>query len=209
MVEAGWALPRRLLHWGSAGLVVAGFVLGWVMVAVPFRPLLLKFTLYQVHKSIGLLVLGFAVVRVGLLVRGRPGWAVGLSAREVGLARLGHAALLALLIVVPVLGYLVASTAALPVPTVFLGVLKVPHVLARDPALFAVLRQVHRAAACLLVLLAAGHGVMAVVHHRRGLGVLRGMWAGHFDRVGFDRAGDCGETAASLQSRTAHPQRNV
>src|SRR5512140_1451834 len=61
---ASWSPAQRWLHWLTAGLVLVGFGLGWWMVAVPFRALLLKFALYQAHKTIGLVVLALVLVRL-------------------------------------------------------------------------------------------------------------------------------------------------
>lgn len=177
--ERGWPRLQRALHWAVAVLVPVGFVLAWVMVALPFRPLLLKFSLYQAHKTIGLTVLAMAVWRLTIrATRGRPVWAAGLSPRQIRLAGLGHAALYALLLVVPVLGYLVAATSPLPVPTLLFGLIPIPHILAPDRALFALLRPLHMLAAILLVVLAIGHAGIAIRHHRAGSDLLRRMWRG-------------------------------
>ena len=60
-------------------------------------------------------------------------------------ARRGYRACqpLGLLIVTPCLGYLVAATAPARIPTLFLGVIPVPHIVGTDPVWYAVLRQVH------------------------------------------------------------------
>ena len=173
----GWSGVQRRLHWWIAALILAGFTLAWVMVAVPLRELLVKFLLYQAHKTIGLLVLALMLWRLVLRAwRGRPAWEGDLPAWQRGAAALMHAALYGLALLVPVLGYFVAATAPAQVPTLFLLVLKVPHVVAPDAAAFAVLRPIHRAAAILLVALAVGHAAMAVQHHRRGRATLRRMW---------------------------------
>ena len=176
-VPAGWSRGQRRLHWWSAALIVAGFALAWPMVALPLDQLLAKFLLYQAHKTIGLTVLALLLWRFGLrLRRGRPAWDAGLPPAQARLAGAGHGALYALMLVVPVLGYFVAATAPAQVPTLFLLVLPVPHAVGADPAAFAVLRVVHRAAAILLLALAAGHAAMAVRHHLRGRPTLTRMW---------------------------------
>ncbi len=151
--------------------------MAFVMVALPLRELLLKFTLYQAHKSIGLLVLLTVLARLLLRAsRGRPAPEPGRwQARA---ASVGHGVLYLLLIAVPALGYFVASTASLRIPTRFLGLIVLPDPIGPDPALFAVLRPLHRALAIALVALAAGHAAMAVYHHMRGRAVLRRMWFG-------------------------------
>lgn len=175
----GWSRTQRRLHWGTAGMVGVGFLLAWVMVAVPLSDLLLKFLLYQLHKTIGLLVLALTVARLPIrLWRGRPAWDEALP----GWQRLGasgaHLALYGLLLVVPALGYVTAATAPAQVPTLFLGVIPVPHIVGPDPAAFAVLRPLHRALAILLVVLAAGHALAALAHHWQGRRVLVAMWRG-------------------------------
>ena len=156
-MPADWNSAQRLLHWATAVLVVCGFAIAFIMVALPLRELLLKFTLYQVHKSIGLLVLLAVLARLLLrLMRGRPA-PEGSSRWQARAALVGHAALYLLLLAVPALGYCVASTASLRVPTRFLGLIALPDPFGPNPALFAVLRPLHRGLAIALVALAAGH----------------------------------------------------
>lgn len=176
---AVWTVWQRRLHWWTAALVLLAFPLGWLMVAIPLRELLLKFALYQLHKTLGITVLLFTLLR--LLRRattGRPLWDVALPVWQHRAAAIMHGLLYALLLVVPLLGYATAATAPARVPTLFLGVLPIPHVFAASDAAFAVLRQLHRWAAILLIALACGHLTAAVHNHRRGLPSLRRMWRG-------------------------------
>jgi len=73
------------------------------------------------------------------------------------------------MVATPCLGYLTAAAAPARIPTLFLGVIPVPHVVGTDPAAFRVLRQVHLAFAMALVVLAGGHAAAALHHH----------WSGH------------------------------
>lgn len=174
---AGWTRGQRRLHWWIAALIPAGFGLAWLMVAVPLSDLLAKFLLYQAHKSVGLAVLVLVLWRLLLRVRhGRPAWEAELPAWQARAAGSVHGALYVLMLAVPVLGYFVAATATPQVPTLFLLVVPVPHLVGPNAAAFAVLRAVHRAAAILLVALAAGHAAMAIAHHRRGRATLVRMW---------------------------------
>lgn len=176
---SGWSIAQRRLHWWTAALVGLGFVLGWVMVAVPLRALLAKFLLYQAHKTLGLLVLILTLARLPLrLRRGRPAWEPALPGWQRRAAAAMHLALYGLLLVVPLLGYLTAATAPAQVPTLFLGVIPVPHLVGTDPAWFALLRQVHRALAILLAALASAHALAALANHRRGQHGLAAMWRG-------------------------------
>lgn len=176
---ATWSRAQRRLHWWVAALIPCGFVLAFVMVAWPLSDLLMKFLLYQAHKTIGLTVLILVVWRLVLRARrGRPAEEIDLPEWQARAARIGHAALYALMLAVPVLGYFVAATAPAGVPTLFLLVIPVPHVVGPDEAAFGVLRAVHLSLAILLVVLAAGHALMAVRHHRRGRATLVRMWRG-------------------------------
>ena len=181
LVEVGhYSLAQRRLHWWGAGLVFLTFALGWIMVAVPLRELLLKFVLYQTHKTTGLLVLLIVFARVWFrATRGRPVWPpLGLTPLAYLRQRAAsamHATLYCLLFVVPVLGYLSAATAPERIPTLFLLIIPIPHVLAPNPALFAILRAVHRALAITLVGLALGHAAAAIYGEVCGDGTLQRM----------------------------------
>lgn len=177
--SVAWTRGQRRLHWATALLVFLAFPLGWWMVAVPLRHLLLKFILYQLHKTIGLIV--FAAVGSRLVLRmlhGRPCAEAGLSAARQRVAAAMHGLLYAMLLATPVLGYLTASSAPAAIPTLFLGVIPLPNVLAPNAGRFAVLRVAHFGAAILLVVLACGHAMAALQNHWRGQESLRRMWRG-------------------------------
>jgi hypothetical protein len=77
------------------------FLLALVMVELPLSALLAKILTYQLHKSLGLLLIPLWVWRLWLLARrGRPA-PVALPAWQQGAARLGQVVLYALLIAVP------------------------------------------------------------------------------------------------------------
>lgn len=172
----GWSRAQRWLHWTVAVLVFSGFAIGLVMVALPLTQLLAKIIAYQVHKTIGLLVALLVLWRLVLRARrGRPAEDDGIPAWQRRAAGAGHAALYALLIVVPVLGYLSASTAPGQIPTTLFLVIPVPHLLPPDAAAYATLRGIHRALAWTLVALAVGHAGAATIHHWHGRRTLRLM----------------------------------
>ena len=98
-----WSGVQRYLHWWTAALVLIGFTIGWIMVDLPLTQLFAKFVLYQVHKSIGIIV--FALVCVRLLLRAgrtRPGWDKDLPAWQHRAAGIMHALLYSLLLLTPV-----------------------------------------------------------------------------------------------------------
>jgi cytochrome b561 len=176
---AAWTRAQRALHWWTAALICFALPLGFLMVAVPLQQLLAKFLLYQLHKSIGISVLMLVAARLLLrLRRGRPQWHPALPLAQQRLAVAVHGSLYALMIATPILGYLTATTAPAQVPTLFWLLINIPHLLSANPGWYAVVRAIHRAAAILLVALAAGHAGAAVLHHLRGRDMLVRMWRG-------------------------------
>ncbi|MFN8983913.1 MAG: cytochrome b [Alphaproteobacteria bacterium] len=177
-MQATWSLAQRRLAWAMAALVFVYFLLARGLVALPLSARCAKILTYQLHKSLGLLLIPLWVWRLWLLARrGRPA-SVALPAWQQAAARLGHGALYALLIAVPVLGFLSAAAAPIGVETVFFLILPIPHPFPPDQALYDVLRPLHQGAAWGLVVLALGHGALAIHHHRQGLPILRLMWRG-------------------------------
>lgn len=176
---ASWSRAQRLLHWSIAALVLITVPLAAAMVALPFTQLLLKFLLYQAHKTIGIAVLLLALAQLGVhRRRGRAAYDPGLARWQRRAAAVVHVALFALLLAVPVLGYLSAAAAPTRIPTLLFGLVPVPHVIGTDAAAFAVLRRVHLVLAALLAGLAVGHAAMALHHHRLGRATLTRMLRG-------------------------------
>ena len=95
--------------------VSLAFVIAWIMVGIPLSQLLLKFGLYQLHKSAG--ICGPALTLPRLVVRsrrGRPAWDTDLPSRQQRSASAVHARLYMLLLVTPVLGYFTGRDRAGP-----------------------------------------------------------------------------------------------
>lgn len=175
----GWSGAQRRLHWTHAVLIVLAFSIAWMMVGVSLDALLLKFVLFQIHKTLGLLALAVALARLGLrLARRRPPWDPALPAWQRKAAQGTHLALYGLFLLVPVLGYLVACTAPLQIPTLFLGVIPIPSLFGVSRTYFVILFAAHRTAAIALIVLACGHALAAVHNQRRGIPVLSRMWSG-------------------------------
>ncbi|MCY7398542.1 MAG: cytochrome b [Sphingomonas bacterium] len=94
-----------VLHWTIAALVVAMISLGQIMTEVP-RQTSLRGALFNVHKSLGLLVLGLVVLRLAWRIAHRPpALPVEIPAWNRQLAGLTHGAFYVLLLAQPLLGY--------------------------------------------------------------------------------------------------------
>lgn len=160
-----WGWPARALHWLSAALVMALWVLGQVMTAVPDEELARKLALYQLHKSLGLTALAIVLVRLGWrALNPRPDWPSTMPAWERHAAATGHALLYLLLLAMPLTGWLMVSASPWGIPTLLFGLVEVPHLLGPDAALEATLKSVHGALATLLAGLVLLHVAAALKH---------------------------------------------
>ena len=68
-VAFAWSAAQRRLHWAMAALVFVNFLLALVMVALPLSALFAKILTYQLHKSLGLLLIPLWAWRLWLLGR--------------------------------------------------------------------------------------------------------------------------------------------
>ena len=60
------------LHWLVAALFVGQFAWGWLMQEIPKSPPGMRADAFNVHKSIGLCVLGLMLFRLGWRIAHRP-----------------------------------------------------------------------------------------------------------------------------------------
>jgi cytochrome b561 len=150
------------LHWLLALLIAGGFVLGLFMTELELSSQKLK--LYAYHKWLGVSVALLVLLRAAYrLTHPPPALPPTLPRWEVWLARVGHVALYALMLAVPVSGWLMSSAGGFQ--TVWFGVLPLPDLLAKDRALFDTLKEVHEALNYTLLSLVSVH-VAAVIKHQ-------------------------------------------
>jgi len=103
------------LHWIVAALVIAQFAWGWWMQGIPKQPVGPRVDAFNLHKSMGLLILGLMLLRLGWRL-GHPAPALPDMPRwQARLAHGSHAVLYAVLIVMPLAGYLGSAFSGYPV----------------------------------------------------------------------------------------------
>lgn len=158
---SGYAPVAKLLHWLTALLVLGMLGVGLWMVGLPIS--LTKLYVYAWHKWIGLTVLVLTVLRLlWRTYRPPPPLPATVTAWERRLAPWGHAALLVLLLAMPVSGWLMSSAGGVSVR--WFGMIDLPDLVPRDPLTFEMLRTLHHWLAWTLIVVLALH-VAAVVHH--------------------------------------------
>ena len=160
--EQSWGAVAKALHWAMAVLIFIMFVLGWVAVAYPLSPT--KLDLFIWHKSIGLSLLALVCVRlIWRLVNTTPSPPVAVSHLEHTLARLGHATLYVLMIMMPVSGYVINSTADFGFR--FFGWARVPNLIPPNKAWQETAETVHFVLFLIFVAVIVIHIAAALRHH--------------------------------------------
>jgi len=157
-----WGPTSQLLHWTVVLLVVALAVLGLFMVDLPNTPQ--KIRLYALHKSLGLTVLALMAIRLAWRVHaGAPQPVAGTPRWQERAASLTHGALYVLLLVQPLTGWLFNSAAGFPLQ--WFGVVNLPRIAAKDPALRELAGLLHEGGFWLLLVLVIVHAGAAFYHH--------------------------------------------
>ena len=149
------------LHWLTAALIFGNLLLGLSMVDLPFSPRKLQWYIW--HKWVGITVFLLTSVRLGWRAVHPAPPLVAMPAWQRTAASVSHKLLYALLLLIPVSGWLYSS--ATGVQVVYLGVVPLPNLLPKDKALADILRTVHVALNFTLFSLVCVHAGAALKHH--------------------------------------------
>lgn len=150
----------RALHWSIGLLIIANIALA--LLGEPFEHVLWIFPL---HKSIGILVLGLSVLRLlwrltytaPPLPAAMPGW-------EKLAARLVIAAFYAMIILVPLSGWVMSSAGKWPIS--FFGLFEVTKfAVTKDDPIAHLAHEAHEILGLLFIPLVAVHIAAALRHH--------------------------------------------
>jgi cytochrome b561 len=149
------------LHWLIAVALVAQFLLGWWMLDLPKSPPGLRAGWFNLHKSIGLTIAAFVLLRIFWRATHQvPDADLG-AAWQRAAARTMHRLLYACMAVMPLSGFLGSSFTRYPV-RYFGVVLPTPHI--DWPAGKEWMSDIHYATACLFIALVAVHVGAALWH---------------------------------------------
>jgi cytochrome b561 len=153
------------LHWAIAALILFNLVLGFIH-DVAFDDAGRRIVM-PIHKSIGFIVLALTLVRIGWRL-GHPAPAPDsvLKTWEAALARTIHFSFYALLLLIPMSGWLLASASRMPV-TNFLWLFSIPPLPAHGPGRD-FWENIHWILGLLMSLLVLLHVLGAMKHHMDG-----------------------------------------
>ncbi len=157
-----YSTTAKALHWGIAVLIFGMLGLGFYMTGLDLSPT--KLQLYSWHKWAGVTVFMLVVLRLAWRVTHQPpALPAHMSALERFAAHAGHHLLYALMLAIPLSGWLMSSAKGFQ--TVWFGVLPLPDLLAKDKALGDLLQTVHVSLNFLLIAVLLAHVGAALKHH--------------------------------------------
>lgn len=150
------------LHWVVAALILFNLAYGLYTVSLPLSPQKLK--LFSYHKWIGVTVFVLAAARLLWRLGHRPPpLPPGMRPWEARAASATHVLLYALFFAAPLTGWLFSSAAGFQ--TVYLGVLPIPDLIAKNKEVAETFRMMHHWINYAMAAVIALHAAAAFKHH--------------------------------------------
>lgn len=164
--KEGYGSLTKACHWLVLALFVFQYAAANIMLRMDEGGLVLGFSqaaYYNWHKSIGLVALLVAVLRLLARRQGRlPDWAPTLSGRERAFVHRAEQVLYTAMFVMPVSGFLYVMAGGYGVD--LFGVAKLPNPIGGHAAVAAAAKWVHIVSAYVLVLTLSGHVGLVLWH---------------------------------------------
>jgi len=158
---SAYSLTARALHWITAILVMTAIPIGIVMVNVSAGPL--QDSLFDLHRSIGTVIIPVIIVRFGYRLTHPPlPLPYDIPAIQQFAAHATHWGLYGLLIVQPFLGWV--ATSAYGASILVFGLFALPPIWPKDQIFSERLFVVHQLIGLAIACLAAGHIGAAFYH---------------------------------------------
>lgn len=153
----------RFLHWAIALLILFLIWLGWYMVNLTYYDKWYNASLHW-HRALGLLVLALALLKIGWQLWSPPPHAAAgtLKPWERRAATAMHVLLVLMMLLIPITGYLISTSAGKSVPLV--AGIEVPALFDVGKELRDLAIDVHFWLAYATAFLAAGHAGAALKH---------------------------------------------
>jgi cytochrome b561 len=157
-----WGSLSQTLHWVIVALIALQAALGLTGLMLPLG--IEKLAVLARHKSIGITILGLAVVRLlWRWLNPTPPLPGNLRPYERLLAHFTHAALYVLLFAMPLSGWLMSSARGFPVS--WFNLVQLPDLVPKSKALYGAMVTTHAALAISLAAIVTLHIAGALKHH--------------------------------------------
>jgi cytochrome b561 len=169
-----------ILHWVMAISFILMLGSGLVMTEDDLLDKSMQFTLYQWHKSLGVLLLIAFFLRLTIrLIFKPPVLPHQFIKWERVAAHAGHWGLYALMIAIPLAGWVMVSSSVYGLPTIVFGMFEWPHIpdIAGNQSIEDLAKEIHEILAYALMAMIAMH-IGAVVKHsiKDKINLLTRMW---------------------------------
>ena len=157
-----WGTLSQFLHWLIVVLIITQVILGNIAADLPIG--MHKLAMFARHKSVGLTILGLAVLRLAWRwVNPTPLLPGTLKPYERVLAGLTHAGLYVLLFAMPLTGWMMTSARGFPAS--WFGFFQLPDFVPKNDSLYKAMKETHDTLALALYAIVFLHVVGAMKHH--------------------------------------------
>ena len=162
MISARYTTFAIALHWLMGLLILTSFGLGLYMVDLTLSPT--KLRLFSWHKWAGVTIFSLALIRcLWRLSHTAPPLPANLPHWQRTVAEVSHYSLYALMIVIPLSGWLMSSAKGFQ--TVYFGVIPLPDLLDKNKELGEALTLVHKFLNYTMIGIVIAHAAAALKHH--------------------------------------------
>ena len=162
MTRYRYTRTARTFHWLAALLIFTGFALGLYMSDLEFSPDKLRY--YVWHKWLGITVFLLAAARLAWRAANpAPALPVAMPAWQRRVAVAAHVLLYALMLAIPLSGWIYSS--ATGVSVAYLNLVDLPNLVTKDRDLAKTLLLVHQSLNYLLAAVVTVHVSAALWHH--------------------------------------------
>jgi cytochrome b561 len=157
-----YSTASKLIHWLTAILIITLIPVGFIMSDLDEGPL--QDRMFDLHRSFGILVFALAFLRVASRrYYGTPAPFEGLTPFERKASIAAHHILLALLFVMPLLGWMMMSSYRAEV-SIF-GLFTLPNILPENRKVYDVLAEIHETGGTLMAIVLVLHAGAALMHY--------------------------------------------
>jgi cytochrome b561 len=169
-----------ILHWVMAICFILMLGSGLIMTEDGLLEKSMQFTLYQWHKSLGVLLLIAFFLRITIrLIFKPPELPLEFVKWERIAAHAGHWGLYALMVIIPLSGWTIVSSSSYGLPTIVFGLFEWPHIpdIAGNQSIEDIAKEVHEILAYTFMAMIAMH-IGAVIKHglKDKINLLPRMW---------------------------------
>ncbi len=157
----GWGPVARAFHWGMLLLFLGIIPVGYYMTDLPLG--LAKLKIYALHKSVGLTLLGLAVLRLVWRLGDRRPTLPPMPAWQARAASAAHALLYVLMFAMPLSGWVYNSASHFPLQ--WFRLVNLPAIVGENKPLAALAKEAHEVGALVLIAIVVLHAAAALKHH--------------------------------------------